>query len=143
MGMEAWRQKPAYSATADAKPWQTPGASRGNKWFALILQLINNIIGFEIYKLSDTKLYRLLIPLYTFNIQIIIIIFYFGNVVFFQAKLGSDVCSRVDNQPSGDTQQDLTKPLNGKIAISQLFTHGYIGASVWWWDALPTPTSSD
>ena len=55
---------------------------------------------------------------------IIIIIFYFENVTFFHAKLRSGICPRVDNQPSGDTLQDLTRPLSGKIAISQLSTHG-------------------
>ena len=54
-----------------------------------------------------------------------IIIFYFENAAFFHAKLGSDVCPRVDNQTSGDTLQDLTRPLSGKITISQLSTHGY------------------
>ena len=34
---------------------------------------------------------------------IIIIIFYFENVTFFHAKLGSDVCPIVDSQTSGDT----------------------------------------
>ena len=53
-----------------------------------------------------------------------IIIFYFENVAFLYAKLGSevspgsDVCPRVDNQTSSDTSQDLTWPLSGKIAIS-------------------------
>ena len=41
----------------------------------------------------------------------IIIIFYFEIVTFFRAKLGSDVCPRVDNQTSRDTLQDLTRPL--------------------------------
>ena len=31
----------------------------------------------------------------------IIIILHFGNVAFFHAKLGLDVCPRVDNQTSG------------------------------------------
>ena len=55
----------------------------------------------------------------------IIIIFYFENVASFHTKLGSDVCQRVNNQTSGNTLQDLTRPLNGKIAVSQLSTHGY------------------
>ena len=46
--------------------------------------------------------------LVTARVIIIIIIFYFENVAFFHAKLGSDVCPRVDNQTSGDTLQDLT-----------------------------------
>ena len=50
---------------------------------------------------------------------IIIIIFYFKNVAFFHAKLESDVCPRVDDQTSGDTLQDSTQTLSGKIAISQ------------------------
>ena len=44
-----------------------------------------------------------------FIIIIIIIIFYFENVAFFHAMLGSDFCPRVDNQNSGDTLQDLSK----------------------------------
>ena len=43
--------------------------------------------------------------------SIITIIFYFENVAFFHAKLGSEVCPRVDNQTSGDTLQDLTRQL--------------------------------
>ena len=54
-----------------------------------------------------------------------IIIFHFENVTFFNAKLGLDICPRVDNQTSGDTLQDLTQPLSGKIAMSQLSTNGY------------------
>ena len=34
--------------------------------------------------------------------------------LFFRAKLGSEVCPKVDNQTSGDTLQDLTRPLNRK-----------------------------
>ena len=34
-----------------------------------------------------------------------------------------DVCPRVDNQTSGDTLQNVTRPLSGKIAISQLSIH--------------------
>ena len=62
-----------------------------------------------------------------YEIIIIIIIFYFENVAFFYAKLGSDVCPWIDNHNSGETLQDLTRPLSGKIAISQLSTHGYWG----------------
>ena len=51
---------------------------------------------------------------------ILIIIYYFENVVFFHVKLGSDVRPRVENQTSGDTLQDSTQPLSGKITISQL-----------------------
>ena len=58
-------------------------------------------------------------------IIIIIVVFYFENVALFLDKLGSDVCPRVDNQTSGDTLQDLTRPLSGNIVISQLSTHGY------------------
>ena len=66
------------------------------------------------------------------TILCIIIIFYFENVTFFYAKLGSDVWSfapaRVDNQTFGDTSQDSTRPLEEKIiAISQLSTHGHWG----------------
>ena len=66
----------------------------------------------------------------------------FENVAFFHAKLESDVCPGVDMQTSGDTLQDLTWTLSGKIAISQLSTHRY------WSEFLvagcpSTPTSSD
>jgi hypothetical protein len=67
---------------------------------------------------------------------IIIIIFYFENVAFFHAKLGSDVCPRVDNQTSGETSQDLTRPLVEKLPSTSYPPMG-IGASFWWWDALP------
>ena len=68
--------------------------------------------------------------------QFIIIIFYLENVAFFHAKLGSDVCSRVDNKTSGDTLQDLTRPLVEKSPSASYPPMG-IGASFWWWDALP------
>ena len=58
--------------------------------------------------------------------DIIIIILYFENVAFFHAKMGSDVCPRVDNQTSGDTLQDSTQPLVEKSPSSQLSTHGYL-----------------
>ena len=38
-----------------------------------------------------------------YETMMMIIIFYFGNVAFFHAKLGSGICPRVDNQTSGDT----------------------------------------
>ena len=57
-----------------------------------------------------------------------IIIFCFENVAFFQAKLGLEVFPRVDNHTSGDILLDLTRPLSGKIVVSQLSTMG-IGAS--------------
>ena len=66
---------------------------------------------------------------------IIIIIFYFENVAFLHAKLGSDICPRVDNQTSGDTLQDLTQ-LVKKSPSASYPTMG-IGASFWWRDALP------
>ena len=55
-------------------------------------------------------------------IIIIIIIFHFENFALFHAKLGSNVCPRVDNQTSGDTLQGLTRPISGKgkIFINQL-----------------------
>ena len=43
-----------------------------------------------------------------------IIILYFENVAFFHAKLGLDICPRVDNQTSGETLQDLIQPLSEK-----------------------------
>ena len=58
-------------------------------------------------------------------LRCLIIIFYIENVTFFHAELGSDVCPRVDSQTSGDTLQDLTQPLSGKITIIQLSNHGY------------------
>ena len=65
-----------------------------------------------------------------------IIISYFGDVTFFQAKLGSDVCPRVDNQTSGDTLQKLTRPLVEKSPSASYPPMG-IGTSFWWRDALP------
>ena len=71
------------------------------------------------------------------NSFIIIIILYFENVTFFHAlKLGSDVCPRVDNQTSGNTSQDLTRPLVEKSPSASYPPMG-IGASFWWRDALP------
>ena len=60
---------------------------------------------------------------------IITIIFYFENVAFFHAKLGSEVSPRVDNQTSGDTVRGLTRPLSysGEIAISQLLVRIFGG----------------
>ena len=69
-------------------------------------------------------------------LKVIIIIFYFENVAFFHAKLGSDVCPRVDNQTSGNTLQDLTRPLMEK-SLSASYPPMDIGASFWWRDALP------
>ena len=46
-----------------------------------------------------------------FCVSVVIIIFYFENVSFFQAKLRLDVRPRVDNQTSGNTFQDFTRPL--------------------------------
>ena len=66
----------------------------------------------------------------------IIIILYFENVTFFHAKLGSDVCPRVDNQTSGDTLEDLTRPLVEKSPLASYPPMG-IEASFWWRDALP------
>ena len=54
----------------------------------------------------------------------IIIIFHFENIAFFHAKLGSDVCSSVDDQTSGGFTS-FKSTTSGKIAISQLSTHGY------------------
>ena len=72
------------------------------------------------------------------NTNLYIIIFYFENVAFSHAKLGSDVRPRVDNQTSGNILQILTQSLSGKITINQLSTHtSEIGANFWWRDALP------
>ena len=68
--------------------------------------------------------------------------FYFENVAFLHAKLGSDVCPRVDNQTSGETLQDLTRPLVEKLAISQLSTHGN-WSELLVVGCLSTPTSWD
>ena len=65
-----------------------------------------------------------------------IIIFYFENVAFYQAKLGLDVCPRVDNQTSGETLQDLTRPLAEK-SPSAIYPPKGFGTSFWWWDAIP------
>ena len=67
---------------------------------------------------------------------VVIIIFYFENIVFFLYKLGSDVCPRVDNKTSGNTLQDLTRPLEEKSPSASYPPMG-IGASFWWWDAHP------
>ena len=74
--------------------------------------------------------------LFIIIIIIIIIVFYFENVTFFHAKLGSGVFPRVDNQTSGNTLQDLTRPLVEKSPSASYPPMG-IGASFWWWDALP------
>ena len=66
----------------------------------------------------------------------IIIIIYFENVAFFRAKLGSDVCPRVDNQTSGDTLQDLARPLVEKSPSASYPPMGN-GANFWWQDTLP------
>ena len=64
-------------------------------------------------------------------IIIIVIINYHRHLLFwkrrfFHAKLGSDVCPRVDNQTYGDTLQNSTQPLtSGKIAISLLSTQEF------------------
>ena len=50
--------------------------------------------------------------------NLIIIIFYFENVTFFHAKLGSDVRPIVDNQTSGDTWEDWTRPLVEKSLVN-------------------------
>ena len=57
---------------------------------------------------------------------IIIIIFYFENVAFFHAKLGSDVCPGVDNQTSGETLQDLTchQPVIHPWVLERVFGGG-------------------
>ena len=68
-------------------------------------------------------------------ININIIILYFENVAFFHAKLGLDVCPRVDNQTSDDTLQDLTQPLVEE-SLSVSYPPMGIGASFWWRDAM-------
>ena len=70
------------------------------------------------------------------NHWLIIIIFYFENVAFFHAKLGSDVSPRVDNQTFGETLQDFTRPLVENSPSASYPPTG-IGARYWWWDALP------
>ena len=57
-------------------------------------------------------------------------ILYFEKcLALFHARLGSDVCPRVDNQTLGDTLQDSTRSLvamdRTTSAISQLSTQGY------------------
>ena len=46
-----------------------------------------------------------------YALNIIIIIFYLENVAFFHVKRESDVSPRVKNQTSGDTVQDIIRPL--------------------------------
>ena len=73
-----------------------------------------------------------------FNIQSYIIIIYFENVTFFHPKLGSHVCSRVDNvdiQTSGNALQYLIQPLVEK-SPSASYPHMAIGARFLWRDAL-------
>ena len=68
----------------------------------------------------------------------IIVIFYFENVAFFHAKLGSDVCTTFEplvTLNSGDINVTRYSITSKKIAISQLSSTS-IGASFWWWDAL-------
>ena len=60
----------------------------------------------------------------------IIIVFYFQNVAFFHAKLRSDICPRVDNQTSGETLQDLTRPLVEKPLSFHLIHHEHFSAQV-------------
>ena len=69
--------------------------------------------------------------------QIIIIFLYFENVTFFHDKLGSGVCPRIDNQTSGDTLQDLTRPLVEKSPSASYQPALGSGANFWWQDALP------
>ena len=61
---------------------------------------------------------------------------FFENFTFFHAKLGSDVCPRVDNQTSVDTLQDSTRPLVEKSPSASYPPKG-TEASFWWQDALP------
>ena len=61
---------------------------------------------------------------------------HFENIVSFYVKLGFDICPRVDNQTSGDTLQDSTRPLV-EILPSASYPPMGIRASFWWWDALP------
>ena len=56
------------------------------------------------------------LPLFWNDFSIIIII-YFENVAFFHTKLGSDVCTRVDNQTYGDIIR-FNSTTSGKITIS-------------------------
>ena len=60
----------------------------------------------------------------------IIVIIYLENA----AKLGSDVCPRVDNQTSGDTLQELTQPPVEKSPSASYPHMGSIGKSFWWQD---------
>ena len=62
---------------------------------------------------------------------VIIIVFYFGNVAFFHAMLGLDIWPKVYNQTSGDTLQDLTRPLMEQSPTASYPIMG-IGASFWW-----------
>ena len=66
---------------------------------------------------------------------LLIIIFYFENVAFFLAKLGSDFCPRVDNQTTGDTLQDLTQPLVEKLP--SVIYPWVLDRAFWWRKPLP------
>ena len=98
--------------------------SQCNFWhyFKVLLSLHSKTIVAVSLKSNTTRSHSIRIQKYpsfqyetnavfkVFDNVIIIIIFYFKSVTFFHAKLGSDVCPRVDNQTSGDTLQDLTRP---------------------------------
>ena len=72
---------------------------------------IRNSSSFIIFRKQLITPFSPLKLLVQLSSSIIIVIFYFENVNFFHDKLGSDVFPRVDNQTSGDTLQDLTRPL--------------------------------
>ena len=104
-----------------------------------ILSAISLPLSKEIENISVATIisFWLIIWIHTwFAVIIIFIILYFENVAFFYAKLWSDVFPRVDNQTSGDTLQDLTRPLVEKSPSASYRPIG-IGVSFWWQDALP------
>ena len=62
----------------------------------------------------------------------LIIIFYFENVAFFHAKLGSEVYPTIDNQTTGNTLQDLFISTTSEKLLSASYPPMGIGASLWW-----------
>ena len=101
-------------------------------WYRIVIIIIIIVI-IKIKSSSKSNHHQIIIKI---KIIIIKIIIYFENVAFFHAKLGLEVCPRVDNQTSGDTLQDLTRPLVEK-SPSASYTPMGIEASFWWRDALP------
>ena len=95
--------------------------SEGNFWkFPNSHSYLEWIISWSVNMLAtqpNLKIFWICLNWIELSILIIIIIFNVENIGFFHAKLGSDVCPRVNNQTSGDTLQNLTRPLTWKSQI--------------------------